>query len=141
MGLLQRFSPFFLAVSATKDMTCVFPVPRRPNMIRLSWFNSVRSIPPSETKVSALSLDLRTIGSNSYIYTDESLEFRERATRLLRDFLAALHDALLDEITAPRSGHDLNRLSPLIDQLGTAVKEVVVRESLPIPMKAHQSQK
>jgi hypothetical protein len=78
----------------------------------------------------ALLLDLRTIGSNSYIYADESLQFAERATRLLRDFLAALHDALLDQITAPRSGHDVNRLSPLIDQLGQAVKEVVVRETV-----------
>ena len=76
----------------------------------------------------ALSLDLRTIGSNSYIYTDESFSFQERATRLLRDFLSALHDELLDQVTAPRSGYDVNRLSPLIDRLGNAVKEVVVSE-------------
>jgi hypothetical protein len=78
----------------------------------------------------ALLLDLRTIGSNSYIYTDESISLPERATHLLRDFLSALHDALLDQITAPRSRHDVNRLSPLIDQLGNAVKEVIVRESV-----------
>jgi hypothetical protein len=78
----------------------------------------------------ALLLDLRTIGSNSYIYTDESLSLSERATHLLRDFLSALHDALLDQITAPRSGHDVNRLSPLIDRLGNAVKEVIVRETV-----------
>jgi hypothetical protein len=78
----------------------------------------------------ALSLDLRTIGSNSYIYTDESLSLQERATRLLRDFISALHDALLDQVTEPKSGYDVNRLSPLIDRLGNAVKEVVVGESI-----------
>jgi len=78
----------------------------------------------------ALSLDLRTIGSNSYIYADESFSLQERATRLLRDFLSALHDALLDHVTAPRSGYDVNRLSPLIDRLGNAVREVVVGESV-----------
>jgi hypothetical protein len=78
----------------------------------------------------ALVLDLRTIGSNSYIYADESLAFSERATRLLRDFLSGLHDALLDEITAPRSRHNVNRLSPIIDQIGNAVKEVAVRETI-----------
>jgi len=78
----------------------------------------------------ALLLDLCTIGSNSYIYADESLSFSERATRLLRDFLSGLHDALLDEITTPRTVHNINRLSPIIDQLGNAVKEVVVRETI-----------
>jgi Cdc6-like AAA superfamily ATPase len=34
----------------------------------------------------ALLLDLRTIGSNSYIHTDESLSLSERATHLLREF-------------------------------------------------------
>jgi hypothetical protein len=58
----------------------------------------------------ALGLDLRTIGSNSYIYSDESISIPERATRLLRDFVSAIHDALLDEITKPNSKYDVPRL-------------------------------
>ncbi len=49
---------------------------------------------------------------------------------MLRDFLSALHDALLDQVTAPRSRHDVNRLSPLIDRLGNAAREVVVCETI-----------
>jgi hypothetical protein len=37
---------------------------------------------------------------------------------------------LLDAITTPHSRHDANRLGPLLDQLGSAVKEVVVRETI-----------
>ena len=77
-----------------------------------------------------ISLDLRTIGSNSYIYSDDNVSVSERATRLLRDFVTALHDALLDQITTPRSRYDVRRLSPLIDQLGNSVREVVVGETV-----------
>lgn len=73
---------------------------------------------------------LRTLGSNGYLYADESLPLPERATRLLRDFLAALHDGLLDAVTAPGTTYDFTRLSPLVDGLGQAVTGVVVRESV-----------
>ena len=49
----------------------------------------------------AIQVDLRAVGSNSYIYADESLGVAERATRLLKDFVAAIHERLLEEITAP----------------------------------------
>jgi hypothetical protein len=48
----------------------------------------------------AIQIDLRSVGSNSYIYIDESLGVAERATRLLRDFVSAIHDKLLEEVTA-----------------------------------------
>ncbi len=75
-------------------------------------------------------LDLRTIGSNSYIYTDESQAIEYRATLLLRDFVTALHDGLLDAATAPDSIVDVRKLSILIDKLGAAIKEVVVRDTV-----------
>jgi hypothetical protein len=78
----------------------------------------------------AIMLDLRTIGSSTYIYADESISISERATRLLRDFMTAMHDALLDQITAPRNRYDVARLSPLIDELANAAKEVFVRETI-----------
>lgn len=75
-------------------------------------------------------IDLRYIGSNSYFYIDENAPIPERATRLLRDFISALHDSLLEQVTAPRSSYDVRRLSPLLDRLGASVKEVTVKEAV-----------
>lgn len=75
-------------------------------------------------------IDLRTIGSNSYLYADESQPIAYRATLLLRDLITAIHDSLLDAATAPGSVVDVRRISPFIDKLGGAIKEVVVRDTV-----------
>ena len=80
----------------------------------------------------AVQLDLRSIASNSYIYIDETMPIAERATRLLRDFVAAMHDKLLEEVTAPNSHYDLRRMSVPIDELGDSIREVLVRDSVEI---------
>jgi hypothetical protein len=49
---------------------------------------------------------------------------------LLRDFIAALHDEFLDAVTAPRSRYDVRRLSPAVETLGNAVKDVVVHDKV-----------
>lgn len=48
----------------------------------------------------ALFVDLRTIGSNGSIYTDQSLSLSERATRLLVDVVRTLYDELLEYATS-----------------------------------------
>jgi hypothetical protein len=48
----------------------------------------------------ALFLDLRTIGSNGSIYTDQEIPFTERATRLLLDVGLTIHDELLSFATS-----------------------------------------
>jgi hypothetical protein len=78
----------------------------------------------------AVLMDIRTLGSNSYIYNDESLSIPDRATRLLRDFVTGLHERLFDQVTEPDSHLNVTRLAPLIDAIGGAVKEVLVRESV-----------
>ncbi|MBM6596607.1 ATP-binding protein [Microvirga pudoricolor] len=78
----------------------------------------------------AVVIDLRTIGSNGYIYADESLPITERATRILRDFTAAIHDALLENFTAPSSTLKIDRFSSALDALADSVKEVIVREQV-----------
>jgi predicted NACHT family NTPase len=78
----------------------------------------------------AVLMDIRTLGSNSYIYNDESLSIADRATRLLRDFVAGLYERLYDQVTQPGSKLDVTRLAPLIEAIGGAVKEVLVRESI-----------
>ena len=78
----------------------------------------------------AVQIDLRSVGSNSYIYVDASLSVAERATRLLKDFVAAIHDRLLEEITAPRSRYDAYRLYAPIDKIGSSVKEIIIKDSI-----------
>lgn len=78
----------------------------------------------------ALVLDLRKIGSNSYIYNDDTYPLSERATRLLRDFLTAIHDDFMEAITKPKSSFDMNRFAPLLERLGASVKEIVVKENI-----------
>ena len=80
----------------------------------------------------AIQIDLRSVGSNSYIYADESLSISERATRLLKDFVAALHERMLEEITAPSFRFSASRLSGPLDRIGSSVKEILVKESVEI---------
>ena len=80
----------------------------------------------------AIQIDLRAVGSNSYIYADETISVAERATRLLKDLVAAIHERLLEEITAPGFQFNTHRLSGPVDRIGAAVKEILVRESVEI---------
>lgn len=74
-------------------------------------------------------LDLRKLGSNGYIYSDESLTIGERATRLLRDFIEALENGFIDAITSPGTSFDLEKIYPRLEALAGSVKEVLVVES------------
>lgn len=78
----------------------------------------------------AIQIDLRSIGSNSYIYVDQTAPAAERATTLLRDFISSIHDALLEQVTSSGSSYNAQRLTPLIEAIGQSVKEVFVRETI-----------
>src|SRR5207302_1716076 len=41
-------------------------------------------------------VDMRTLGSSGGLYADENAPLSERATRLLADVLATIHDQLVD---------------------------------------------
>lgn len=56
------------------------------------------------TGLVAISIDMRTIGSSSGLYTDPGINLSERATRLLRDTANAIHERILEAYTAPSSG-------------------------------------
>jgi hypothetical protein len=70
-------------------------------------------------------IDMRTIGSTGGLYADTSVPLSERATRLLADTLAAIHEGLL---SAALSGDslDLSQVGPTLDLLASACTEVVV---------------
>ena len=92
-------------------------------------------------KETAVQLDLRTIGSGSYLYSDQSIGISERVSRLLRDFVAAAHDRLLEEITDPEKRYNLSQLAPLLDGLSDAVREIVVRDEVETTRKTTGGQK
>lgn len=84
-------------------------------------------------------IDLRTIGSNSYLYQNQDRSLADRATLLLRDFVTALHDGLLEEITDPQKSYKITRFSQLLDGLGNSVREVIVTEVIEIEGKREGS--
>lgn len=98
----------------------------------------------AETKRSAgdisVYVDMRTIGSSVGIFADETISLAERATRLLRDTLAAIHDRLY--VVAVEQGDSLNlgevgkHLDAFIDAatetqvVGSAAEERSVKKDL-----------
>lgn len=88
-------------------------------------------------------IDLRTMGSGTYVYAAVDSKAQDRATRLLRDFVAALHDNLYDAVTAPGTSFSPNLVSEELDTLAASVREIVVsptiKESSAIEASAHRS--
>jgi len=74
-------------------------------------------------------IDLRNIGSTGGLYSDESIPFAERGTRLLMDTLAAVHDEILSEATEPQTNLDLSLLAKPLNDLANAITEVTITSS------------
>lgn len=53
------------------------------------------------TGIVVISVDMRTIGSSSGLYSDPGIDLSERATRLLRDTANAIHEKILEAYTEP----------------------------------------
>lgn len=71
-------------------------------------------------------VDMRTIGSSVGLFADESIAIAERATRLLRDTLAAIHDRLYEMATAPGETLNLAEIGPQLDAFYEAATETQV---------------
>ena len=71
-------------------------------------------------------IDMRNIGSNGGIYSDLNLSITERATRLLIDTYAIIHDQILDYVLNNDSACDLSRFGPLLDELAKSISEIEV---------------
>ena len=69
-------------------------------------------------------VDLRNMGSSGGVYADTQIPLAQRATRLLLDVLASVHEAILDYVVA--ADLDLAALGPVLDRLGTAITELEV---------------
>lgn len=74
----------------------------------------------------AIYVDLRSIGSSVGVYSDQGLPLAERATRLLVDVMLAFHDGLTDFALTDAEELELQRVSPILDELADGVTEVKV---------------
>ncbi|MBF0549583.1 MAG: hypothetical protein HQK60_03510 [Deltaproteobacteria bacterium] len=75
----------------------------------------------------AVYLDLRGIGSTGGIYSDQNILLAERATRLLMDTLAAIHDELMNIALDDSLSINLAIVGPILDELAASITEITVR--------------
>src|SRR6266705_6686832 len=66
-------------------------------------------------------IDLRSVGSSAGLYADETVPLPERATRLLVDTLAAIHDVLTNYCVERADTLNLAETGPALDQLAAAI--------------------
>jgi hypothetical protein len=64
------------------------------------------------------------MGSSGGLYADTQIPLAQRATRLLLDVLASVHEALLDYVVG--ADLDLVTLGPILDKLAAAITELEV---------------
>jgi hypothetical protein len=71
-------------------------------------------------------VDMRLIGSSVGLFSDDSVPIAERATRLLRDTLGAIHDRLYDIATTPGESLDLGAIGEKLDAFIDSATETQV---------------
>lgn len=74
----------------------------------------------------AIYIDLRNIGSSGGLYADPTVPITERASRLLIDTLARMHEVLLEFAVDNGEKFDLSKLGPLLDLFADSLSEVRV---------------
>lgn len=87
----------------------------------------------------AVEVDLRTIGSSGGIYTDHNIPLAERATRLLVDTLACVHDELLSHIVDRGNEINLSTAGAALDQLAEAITQVEVVGPVEVSQAAEET--
>lgn len=86
-------------------------------------------------------VDLRTIGSSVGLFADGSVPIAERATRLLRDTLAAVHDRLYEMAIAPGETLNLAEVGPQLDALYDAATQTQVVGTVSTEVQSSQGQR
>ncbi len=86
-------------------------------------------------------VDMRLIGSTGGIYSDFRLPFSERATRLLLDALAALHDGIYSAVLDDKYDLNLAIIGPILDKIANAITEITVQGPVESETIGEQSQK
>jgi len=77
-------------------------------------------------------IDMRNVGSNGGIYSDYALPITERATRLLIDTFALIHDQILEFVLLNDDKYDLSKFGPILDELAKSISEIEVIGSIEV---------
>lgn len=83
-------------------------------------------------------IDMRNVGSNGGIYSDFELSMTERATRLLIDTFALIHDQILEFVLLNDSNYDLSKFGPVLDELAKSISEIEVVGSIELEETKNQ---
>ncbi|ESU27054.1 hypothetical protein FLJC2902T_23960 [Flavobacterium limnosediminis JC2902] len=84
-----------------------------------------------------VTIDLRTIGSNGGIFSDNTIPIKERATRLLIDTFSFIIDSIIDTVINNNTGkYNLAKVSPIADLLWDSVTQIVVDGGIEIAEKS-----
>ena len=87
-----------------------------------------------------INIDLRTIGSNGGIFSDSSIPINQRATRLLIDTIAYIHDGILEHIINDDSGYfNLSRVSPISERLADSISDIQVSGTVEVATLTEQA--
>lgn len=70
-------------------------------------------------------VDMRTVGSTGGLYGDSTVPLSERATRLLADTLAAVHESILT-FAIESASVDLAAISPILDRFAEGITQITV---------------
>jgi hypothetical protein len=70
-------------------------------------------------------VDMRTVGSTGGLYADSDIPLTERATRLLADTLASMHESIL-AFAIDSTSVDLAAISPILDRFAEGITQVSV---------------
>lgn len=73
-----------------------------------------------------IQIDMRNLGSTGGIYSDPSIPLAQRATRLLIDVLAALHDRMFELAVSDGAAINLGLTGPALDEFFDAHRSVKV---------------
>lgn len=85
------------------------------------------------------SVDLRTLGSNNSIYSDQSISASVRATTLIRDLITVIYERFVEFYTDPKTKIKDPRFGEALDKLQACVKTVMVTETQEARGKISQS--
>jgi hypothetical protein len=102
----------------------------------LAYLNSQKKF----EKDIVINIDLRTIGSNGGIFSDSNIPINQRATRLLIDTIAYIHDGIIDHAINDTSDYfDLSKISPISERLADSISDIQVAGTVEVSTSEEQS--
>lgn len=86
-------------------------------------------------------IDMRNVGSNGGLYSDNTISLSERASRLLIDTFATIHDQILDYVFNHEYLEDIDRskIAPILENFNEAIHQIRVTGEVEIATRNETS--